>query len=105
MRGMQERIDRATAGLEPSAAEATRARLETLRTDCGCREGALLMVAATVVTVLYLGGDAQPRSTLTTALIVLGVLFGGAAVGKTIGLVIARLRLQLFLTRLERRTE
>jgi hypothetical protein len=76
-----------------------------MRADCGCREGALLMVTATLATVLYLAVDAEPRSTSAIALILGGVVFGGAAVGKAIGLLIARVRLLVALTRLERPTD
>jgi hypothetical protein len=96
------RIDRAVAALEPSRAEATRSRLRRIQTDCGCREGALLMLAATLATALQLALQAEPRPAATVALTLVGVLFGSAAVGKAIGLAIARVRLLVALSRLER---
>jgi hypothetical protein len=98
----EARIDHVVAPLEPTAAEATRHRLHGLRTDCGCREGALLMVTALIGAIVYLNLETQPRSDSAIALILVGVLFGGAAVGKAIGLAIARARLLFALARLER---
>ena len=100
--GLSERIDRAVARLEPGKAGNTRAALLRLRADCGCREGAWLMVAATAATVAYLVEDARSHSSVSVAAIILAVLFGSAAVGKALGIAIARMRLLLRLRDFER---
>jgi hypothetical protein len=98
------RIDRAVTQFEPGAAEEARRRLLQLRHDCGCREGAIVMLSTTCATVAYLIAMPSRRSALSIAVITLGVLFASAVTGKALGLLSARVRLLLCLRDLEHRS-
>lgn len=96
------RIDRALAGLDSAQETETRSTLRRLQEDCGCREGAILMISATAAAAFLLAQDTASRSATSITAIVVGVMFFSALVGKALGLLIARARLVALLRELER---
>ncbi|MEJ7567709.1 MAG: hypothetical protein WKF41_05530 [Gaiellaceae bacterium] len=92
---------RATVGLEPQLADAIRHKLLQLHTSCGCQEGSVLMLAATAAAIAYFVIAGQLGSIRSTALIIVGVMLGSGALGKVIGLAIARTRFFVLLRQLE----
>jgi NhaP-type Na+/H+ or K+/H+ antiporter len=99
-RGASARIDR----LVPETGDPLREKLRALQLECGCKEGALLMVLSTIAASVFLIQDSGSRSAAAIALTVLAVMLSGAAVGKAIGLAVARVRLHLLLRAHERRS-
>jgi len=89
--------------LEPAEAQIWRIKLEKLQADCGCGVGAVLMIAGFSTWVLYTAMEHAERTLGANILLGLGVLIASAAIGKAIGLFIARLRLELMLRKLEQK--
>ncbi|QEA39653.1 hypothetical protein FGL86_11630 [Pistricoccus aurantiacus] len=79
-------------------------RLDSLREDCGCRFGSIVMLIVTISWVIHtLLMPIAGRAWQSTVAIGLAVLFASALIGKLVGLGLARVRLYLAMRRLHRR--
>lgn len=82
-------------------ASAWKRRLDDLRTDCGCRTGAVVMLSCTGAWLIYSVLSPVAGRTWQRAIVHgLAVLLASGIAGKLIGLALARVRLHLTVRRL-----
>jgi hypothetical protein len=99
-----QRRERALARIEPEAQAVWRAQFQALASECGCKEGMIVMAAGEAAWVLHVttgGGYAAPWANVAFGV---GVLVASATAGKLLGLALARLRGWRLLEQLEDQT-
>jgi hypothetical protein len=97
---LQEYLGRLPIG----EAAAWKQRLEHHRTDCGCRVGAMVMLAGMAAWIAYsmlapVPGLSWPR-TIVSGFVVLSV---SGLIGRSMGLILARIRFHFTVRNLRRR--
>jgi hypothetical protein len=100
-----QRLQTSLASLPEDEVIAWRQRLERHRRDCGCRVGSLIMLSVTGAWISY-SFLSHPAGRYWHRSIWMGlsVLFVSGLVGKIVGLAIARVRFNLTVRDLRKRT-
>jgi hypothetical protein len=94
----------ALTALPAHEAAAVKRRLDALRTDCGCRLGAIVMLGATGLWVARMVvAPVAGRSWLSTVAWGLLVLFTSTLIGKLLGIALSRIRFHFAVRSLRRR--
>jgi hypothetical protein len=103
-RRTRSRIDHALEAAPLETRPLLRSRLDALVADCGCLVGAILMAIAALLVIGY--ATTRTRwSAPHSITFVLVTLLTAAALGKLLGLAVARARLLVMLHQAERRAD
>lgn len=98
---IRQRRERALARIEPGAQAVWRAQFHALATDCGCKEGMIVMTAGAAAWVIHVTTGGGYAALWANVALGLGVLVGSATAGKLLGLALARVRGWRLLRQLE----
>ncbi|MDG2570885.1 hypothetical protein P7L87_25370 [Vibrio parahaemolyticus] len=94
----------ALTALPAHEAAAVKRRLDSLRTDCGCGLGAIVMLGATGLWVAHtVVAPVAGRSWLSTVALGLLVVFTSTLIGKLLGIALSRIRFHFAVRSLRRR--